>query len=92
MAGNPDGTDVDETLRRQEEMIAKLMNEVGRPRAVMANQQAVLATAGVIDANGNPVQGGQQAGLTQVLNALLQRIGGDTGGDGHTMLPVSNNC
>ena len=91
MAGNPDGTDVDETLRRQEEMIAKLMNEVGRLRAVMANQQAVLATAGVIDANGNPVQGGQQVGLTQVLNALLQRLGGDTGGDGPTMLPVSNS-
>ena len=66
-------------------MIAKL-----RLRAVITNQQAVLATTGVIDANGNPVQGGQQVGLTQVLNALLQRLGGDTGGDGPTMLPVTN--
>jgi transposase InsO family protein len=84
MSNAPDGDGAEERMRRQDEAIGNMMREINRLQQMLANQQAVMAAAGVIDAQGNPVQGGGQAGLAQVLNALLERMGGGLG-DGLAM-------
>ena len=84
MGDTPGGDGAEERMRSQDEAIGNMMREINRLQQMLANQQAVMAAAGVIDAQGNPVQGGGQAGLAQVLNALLERMGGGLG-DGPAM-------